>query len=182
MTPQEREEFKISILKDIKDLLSSALAPVNEKLHNINGKVEAISEKVEAMWKYNNMDTYREFPPIMYSQSPVELNELGKRILALYKCKEAVDNTKDFLLGEIDKAGCKSPLDVQVMSEKLIQYNFHTDPFLEVRNILYQNPALEGITVNPKMIFSIMGIYLRNLYLEKNPGLMKGIAELNIAK
>jgi hypothetical protein len=190
MTPQEKADFKKSIIDEIKQVF----APISQKINNINQKVEAINERVESinervdsiservdsMWKYSNMESYKEFPPVMYSASPINLNDFGKKILSSYHCKTSVDSISKILISEIDKASCKSPLDVQVMAEKIIQYNFHTDAFIKVRNTLYQNPMFENQPITPKILFTIMGIYLRNLYLNKNKDLLKGLPNLSL--
>lgn len=148
---------------------------MEEKIDKILNKLSILDElasKVDDLWKFNNMPAYREFPPILHSNSPITINSLGNTILVRYKGKENVDMMQDLLISEIEKRNFKSPLDVQHYSENLIVSNFHSDKFIEIKNLIYHNPTCENQPVSIKTMSLLMGLYLRDKYFEKHPELV----------
>ena len=102
--------------------------------------VKKIDEKVSDLWKFTNMDVYKEYPPFITSKSPIELNSVGKTILEKYLGKKYIDAKKDTLLPEINRMEFKSPLDIQNFSERLIFTKFNTNDFIEIKNLIFKNP------------------------------------------
>ena len=133
--------------------------------------VKGIDKKVSDLWKFTNMDVYKEFPPFITSKSPIELNSVGKSILTKYLGAKYIDEKKDTLISEIYKMNFKSPLDIQNFSEKLIFTKFNTPDFIKIKNLIYKNPIWENQSVNTKIMSLIMGLYLRDKYFNKYPEL-----------
>lgn len=104
-------------------------------------------------------------------QSPVKLSELGFKLLSEYRGKEYVDSNITSLLAALKERDLATALDVENQSITTILEFSETTGFSEIKNYLYFHPAY---TVrNTQYAFPlatlarIMGIYLRDIYLEQ---------------
>jgi hypothetical protein len=146
---------------------------MEDKIDEILKTVKLVESRVNDLWKFNNMDSYREFPPLLHSKSPVQLTTLGENILKQYKGQYYVDKLEADLIEEIDKRGFKSPLDVQEFCERIVMSKFNTDELLEIKNLIYHTPMHETHPVTVKSMSLVMGLYLRNKYFEKHPEMIE---------
>jgi hypothetical protein len=99
------------------------------KLEEFDSKLSILDEikkRIDEMWKYQNMDTYNEFPPVLYSKSPVKLSSAGQKILEDYFGKKYVEKFRDELIKEIESMKFVSPLDVQTFAQKIILTRFNS--------------------------------------------------------
>jgi len=111
--------------------------------------------------------------------SPIELNETGLKILDLVGGRKYVDDHKTKLIGLMELKGLESGLDVQTYAMVLILESFEDRGFLPVKNYIFQNPTYKItdtniISLDLPFITQVLGIYLRDKYFEKYPGLKKG--------
>ncbi len=146
---------------------------MEKKIDEILGIVKSLESKVSDLWKFNNMDSYHEFPPLLQSQSPIRLTPLGESILQTYQGAAHIDAVKENLISEIHKRDFKSPLDIQDFSEKIIISKFNSDEFVAIKNYIYNNPYHENQAVTIKTMSLVMGIYLRDKYFERHPEKLK---------
>lgn len=146
---------------------------ISEKLDVILTKVTSLESRINDLWKYNNMDTYKEFPPLLHSNSPVKLTSLGEKVLVEYKGDIKINENEIELISEIEKREFKSPLDVQEFSERIVMSKFNSDEFIDIKNKIYHNPNFEGQSVTIRTMAMVMGLYLRDKYLNKHKDLLE---------
>lgn len=107
--------------------------------------------------------------------SPIELNEIGEKILNEIGGKLYVDSSKDALILDMESKGFKSGLDVQDYARVLLLTKSVDDNFVNIKNFIFQNPIFKTeqgeLSLDLSLCIQIMGIYLRNKYFEKHPNL-----------
>lgn len=113
---------------------------------------------------------------VFISKSPIQLSEIGVEILTTSGGKDYVDMNADNLIAEMDKMGTKTALDAQLNAPMAISSRYNTDNFKHIKDYIFSNPFYRkgedvAIPLNLKIIADIMGVYLRDKYLEKNPHL-----------
>ncbi|MGH7240095.1 MAG: hypothetical protein ACREHG_08525 [Candidatus Saccharimonadales bacterium] len=117
---------------------------------------------------------------LFVSKSPVRLTNLGVKILVVIGGKDFIDKNLDELLREMDKIGIKTALDSQTSAPLVINVISNKDSFKNIKDYIFKNPYYtegpEGqgslsIPLDMNTIQNIMGIYLRDKYLEKHPHL-----------
>ena len=75
------------------------------------------------------------------------------------------------------KINPKTPYDVEEKAESTIQWSTDNDIFNSIKNYLYYGPEyieLSGVKIEVSIfqITHVMGLYLRDIYLEKHPDLI----------
>lgn len=144
---------------------------MEQKIDEILKKVTSMDARINDLWKYNNMDAYREFPPLLHSKSPVKLTSLGEKILKEYFGENKIESNEKELIEEIEKRNFKSPLDVQEFAERIIMAKFNSDEFIDIKNKIYFHPQFEGQSITIRTMSVVMGLYLRDKYLSKYPNM-----------
>lgn len=122
---------------------------------------------------------------IFEAKSPIELTELGVKILNEVGGKKYIDENANDLIAEIESRSPKSGLDVQTYSNAVLTYKTSEDGFTHIKNYVFQNPVYDlvvdgkqgkvSVSVDIGMVTQIMGIYLRNKYFEKYPEMKKDL-------
>jgi hypothetical protein len=117
---------------------------------------------------------------LFISKGPIQLSELGERILIAIGGREFIDNNLALLVKEMDIQGIKTALDAQTYAPIIISKISNQDSFNGIKNYAFKNPFYKeknssgeeiSIPLDMGTITNIMGIYLRDKYLEKHPSL-----------
>ncbi len=146
---------------------------LESKLDKVLSTLDDLSNKVNDMWEFNNMDINKEFWPLTKSNSPITINALGQSILDQYECKMIVEALRSELFAQLESQNFKSPYDLQEYCERVLYYQSRTDVFLPLKNKIYFDPIWEGQRIDLKKITTLMGLYLRDEYLKVHPELEK---------
>jgi hypothetical protein len=109
--------------------------------------------------------------------SPRLLTEPGKGLLNRSKGKECIDNNLAFFISKIDERNPPTPFDVEAIAHDVILKNTRESMFNDIKNYVYYAPekeTVEGVEVDISLplITFVMGIYLRDKYLDRHPELL----------
>lgn len=151
--------------------ITPQLITINNSLNTLNGSFNSLVVHLQAK------DGTGTFPTqIFISKSPIRLTELGLEILSSIGGKSFVDNNIDLLINKMNTAGIKTALDSQTMAPIIINEISSADSFNDIKNYIYRNPFYKttidqkevSVPLDMGMVSNIMGIYLRDKYLEKH--------------
>ena len=154
--------------------LGPQLKTIHSSLNTLNGSFNNLVVYLKAKHG-EDMDV-----SIFITNSPIKLSPLGYRILEEIGGKEFVDNNIELLINEMDLEGIKTALDSQTYSPIIITKMSSIDSFTKVKNYVYNNPFYKEkrtgsndivVSLDMGTITNIMGIYLRDKYLERHPEL-----------
>jgi len=162
----------------IDNIVMPKLNGMDNTLNTLSTTVTAFGTNLNGLIIYlkgkdGNMDT-----SLFRTQSPTQLTSLGEQILSEAGGKDFVDNNLEILLDEISKNNVKTALDVQTTAPMVISNISNDDKFTSIKDFLYKNPQYKVkpeeesvVSLDMNVITNIMGIYLRNKYLERHPEL-----------
>jgi len=112
---------------------------------------------------------------LFMSKSPIRLTPLGFEILNKIGGDKFVDDNKLILIERMNLRGINTALDSQIQAPAII-YEFHDDPsFKKIKDYIFNNPYYKGknadgedveVALNLDSISNIIGIYLRDVYLD----------------
>ncbi|TWJ01584.1 hypothetical protein JN11_01735 [Mucilaginibacter frigoritolerans] len=159
------------------DTIDSHIVP---KLATISTTLNSLSTNINSLVVYlkskdGGMDT-----SLFVSRSPVQLTQLGEDILKDTGGKDFVDNNLSMLLNEMQYQNIKTALDAQNFAPLVVSNISTNELFKPIKDYIFKNPQYKTkntngddvfITLDMNVITNVMGIYLRNKYLEVNPDL-----------
>lgn len=149
------------------------LVHINQSLTTLNGSFNSLVVYLKG--KDGKMDT-----SLFVSKSPIQLTELGERILVAIGGKVFIDNNAQDLIKEMDMQGIKTALDSQTFAPIVISQASNRASFNHIKDFTFKNPYYKekdkngneiSVPLDMGTITNIMGIYLRDKYLEKHPNL-----------
>jgi hypothetical protein len=174
------------VTKNIYDLVSKVKSTedkciaMDHQLSTITNTLNSLSTTVNGLVVYlkskdGGMDT-----SLFASRSPVQLTNLGNKILEDSGGKNFIDKNLSLLIKEIAKQNINTALDVQTLAPLVISNVSTSEIFNSIKDYIFKNPQYKSrnksnqdihIALDMNVITNIMGIYLRNKYLEKHPEL-----------
>jgi len=143
------------------------------RVNEAHNKCDAVDNRIDniVMPKLNGMDN-------TLNTLSTTVTAFGEQILSEAGGKDFVDNNLEILLDEISKNNVKTALDVQTTAPMVISNISNDDKFTSIKDFLYKNPQYKVkpeeesvVSLDMNVITNIMGIYLRNKYLERHPEL-----------
>ncbi len=150
------------------------------KLDSLTRSTTSISTSVKGLIVYlKSKDTTME-TSLFVVQSPMQMTDLGEKILTEIGGREFVDKQYNRLVPELKNKNIKSALDVQNLAPNIIENHVDDDSFTLIKNYLYNHPKFEvklsegktaSVNLDLTLAFTLMGIYFRNKYLADNPNL-----------
>lgn len=116
--------------------------------------------------------------------SPYIITQIGRKLLADSGGEKAVDDNIDFLFSEIDDTKPTTPYDVEDQAIKVIIKNIGHEMFRPIKQFIYYSPDTfnafdpetekeRTINVSLPSILHLMGIHLRDRYMEEHPEIEK---------
>lgn len=173
------------------DNLNSSVNNLKISFNTLKGSVSALNGSFNILkGSFNNLVVYLKSKDdkmdasLFLAQSPVELTELGKRVLAAIGGKIFIDNNLHDLLTGMDMQDIKTALDSQIYAPVVISQVSNRSSFNPIKDFAFENPYYKEKDSNGNdtalvrlamdTIANIMGIYLRDKYLEKHPYLKPG--------
>ncbi|MDP4252269.1 MAG: hypothetical protein Q8918_19395 [Bacteroidota bacterium] len=121
---------------------------------------------------------------LFLAQSLIELTELGERVLVAIGGKTFIDNNLQDLMNEMDMQDITTALDSQIYAPIVISQVSNRSSFNPIKDFAFENPYYKekdsdgndtaSVRLDMDTIVNIMGIYLRDKYLEKHPHLKPG--------
>ena len=108
--------------------------------------------------------------------SPFTLSDIGQKYLATTCGKECIDTNTEFFISELEKMQPQTAYDVEDYSERVLFRNTGSPMFKKIKDFVYLVPHLnidgEKVDVSLPDVISVMGIYLRDKYLNLHPELI----------
>ena len=115
---------------------------------------------------------------VLKKRSPLSMTPVGKTIFERMPTKKLVDDYREYLLREVEQEDPKTAFDVEDISFKIMLRHINHPMFNELKEYLYYSPEKVNIEdpetgngveveVNMSMAMRLMGVYLRDLYLEQ---------------
>jgi len=154
--------------------ITPQLSEINSSLNTLNGSFNSLIVYLKG--KDGNMET-----SLFVSRSPIQLTDLGKRILTKIGGEDFINRNIDELIKNMDEEGIKTALDSQTYAPIVISKIANHSSFNSIKDYAFKNPYYkefkeeqqQEITVPLDMgtISNIMGIYLRDQYLARRPEL-----------
>lgn len=149
-------------------------------ISNLDVKISQLLTKVDKITTHLLTNDKELDPRIFQANSPIELSELGQRILRDIGGKQYVDDNLSILIDYMEQRDFKSGLDVQNYTEVLLAEESDKEAFTPIKNYIFQNPVYKidedkTITLHLNLCINIISIYLRNKYFEKYPDLKKDL-------
>jgi len=147
----------------------------DEKISSIETTVTDTSHKVDGLGrKLTSIISYlgtrdSKAMAVINSGSPMELTDLGQDLLNASGGKEFVESHLDGLLQLIEKDSPKTGLDVENAAKGIIVDVSDNSDFRQIKNFIYNNPSYKDIDVSLATLATVIGIFLRDFYLEKHP-------------
>jgi hypothetical protein len=123
---------------------------------------------------------------LFITRSPTELSEEGNKILVDSGGKAWVDHNEEMLMKDVETYINKlhnlpTALDVQTMSPAIVKMRSNSQEFRTIKDYIYNNPFYKAsadaipdlnVPITLDSVANVIGLYLRNLYLEKHPELI----------
>jgi hypothetical protein len=118
----------------------------------------------------NSSANYKDFSQ---TYSPIQLNPLGQKLFEESKAKDFFDEKKPALLRllstELGKLKTITALDVQDYAYRVCISISDNDDFKDIKDFIFLHPIYEEKTLSVGTICMLIGIELRNAYLELHP-------------
>ncbi|HCC51480.1 MAG TPA: hypothetical protein DEQ30_04990 [Porphyromonadaceae bacterium] len=156
-------------LRDINtdlDLLQKAVTSTNELIVEIGRWISGRDKKM--------INTF------VRKNSPYVITGIGKQLLEESGGKKAMDDNIDFFMKELEIINPKTPYDVEDQSINTVFRNMGNEIFNPVKNFIYYSPdkmeridpdtgKTREIEISFPVLLNVMGIYLRDKYMERHP-------------
>lgn len=117
-------------------------------------------------------------PNIFMTRSPIQLTPFGWELLSAIGGKSYIDENIEALISEMDLQGVTTALDTQIISPVVITKVSANDNFKHIKDYVFNNPIFKSknpdgsdiiYPMDMGKVATIMGIYLRDKYLERHP-------------
>jgi hypothetical protein len=113
-------------------------------------------------------------PSLGAKKSPTTLTEAGWEFLRISGAQECVNNDLDFFISELDRMRPSLPYDVEEGARHVLLTNTGRETFNNIKDYIYYSPEtinINGVEVEVSLmsIIFVMGIYLRDKYLDAHP-------------
>ena len=162
--PCDRHEKQLDELRESNKIITSMHGLVVEISRWITKKDKSMIEKLIA------------------KGSPYIITNIGFQLLRKSGGKKIIDDNLDFFINEIESLDPKIPYDVEEFAINIIFKNTGSDKFNPIKNFIYYSPetvVMNDLETNEEMeirlsmpgLLNVMGIYLRDKYMDKHPEL-----------
>ena len=102
------------------------------------------------------------------SGSAIKINELGYELLKTSFAQKLLDENINSWIIELEKIGFTSPLEVEKGSYTLMLNKMDSPEFEKIQTFTYNNKSFKEMPLVYSDILFVMGLYLRDKYLEKH--------------
>ena len=116
-------------------------------------------------------------PVFMNKKSPYYLNPTGLALLEDCGGKKCIEENIDYFISKLESTTPETPYDVEERAMKVIMSSKGLPIFNPIKNYLYFKPDIvelggNKVEISIFAVASVMGIYLRDIYLEKHPEIL----------
>ena len=155
------------------------IADSSLKYNKINENVISTNEMVSEISKWVMKIDNGMIDALAKKASPLKMTAVGEELFEKSFSKKAIDGNLDFLIKELEKISPKTAFDVEDQAYSVLFKNMGHDLFNEVKNFIYYSPEIIEVTnpcdgnksqvkISLQTLIRLMGIYLRDKYLEKH--------------
>lgn len=146
----------------------------------LNKTVKSTNEMVTTISKWIMKLDNKMIDALAQKASPLKITPIGEILFEQSHAKRAVDENLEFLLSELDEYNPKTAFDVEDKAWSVLFRNIGHDMFTDIKQYIYYAPETikikdpitqkeEDVQLSIQSIIKLMGIYLRDKYLEKYP-------------
>lgn len=151
----------------------------NANFDNMNQIVLSTNEMVSEISKWVMKMDNGMIDTLAKKASPLKMTPIGEVLFEKSLSKKAIDENIDFLIKELEGIAPKTAFDVEDQAYSVLFKNIGHDLFNEVKNFIYYSPETielidpsdgekEQIKISLQTLIRLMGIYLRDKYLERH--------------
>lgn len=155
------------------DELEKGVVNIEDKQQKYEQNIEKILRRIDALERFlikNGGADYNEFTQM---NSPRQLNPKGRKLYAESGAQAFFLEKKDVLLrmlsSAMDKVKVKTALDAEMLAIRICYDVSVNEDFKPIKDFIYTHPVFEGSSISIDTIALLMGLELRNLYLEAHP-------------
>lgn len=177
--------FKLGKTAKTIENIEQSIKDINNRIDNVEQKLTKRVENLPCTIHHDDLIKIKsvvieKFPKsstlFAMKASPKKLNPLGEKIFAEIDGEMFINANKKILFNYIDEAKPMTALDVEELSVAACKSLTQTSAFNDLKNYVYNRPILEvaGKTheVSIDDICFILGLRIRDFYLEEHPGLI----------
>ena len=156
-------------------IIERSLIKNKEEHTGILEMTSEILQRIDLIERFLIKNGGAEYNTFAQTYSPIQLNPLGRKLFEESKAKDFFDEKKEALLkllsSELRKLKTKTvtALDVQDYAYRLCIAISDNNDFKHIKDFIFIHPVYEKKTVSVGTICMLMGIELRNAYLELHP-------------
>lgn len=178
---------RVDVLTIRVDNLTKRVDVLTIRVDDLTRRFDSLTIRLDGLTdRFNNLviflkEKFTDMDISMYlSKSPIQLSETGLRMLERIGGKEYVDSYEVILIAALNNFNPKTALDVQMYAPDVIFKMAESASFNTIKDFLYNNPYYketnpEGQEIKIRLSLvtatELMGIYLRDKYLNKYPEL-----------
>lgn len=159
---------------------NSDIIESNTRYSEINKTVISTNDMVSEISKWIMKFDNGMIDSLARKASPLKMTPLGRTLFEKSLSKKTIDENIDFLIRELEKISPKTAFDVEEESYSVLFKNIGHEMFNEVKNFIYYSPETielvnpsnnekENVKISLQTLIKLMGIYLRDIYLNKYP-------------
>jgi len=147
--------------------------PCNTHDRRLNDYGESISDM--SVWIMKRDKAM--IPVFINKKSPYYLNSTGLALLEDCGGKKCIDENINYFLSELESTNPETPYDVEERAIKTVMRSKGLPFFNPIKNYLYFKPDVvelggNEVEISIFAVASVMGIYLRDIYLKKHPEIL----------
>jgi hypothetical protein len=153
---------------------------IASSIDTLNDTISSTNDIVIEMSKWISKKDTKMVDVLIRKNSPYVITGVGYKLLKDSGGEKVVDNNLEFFFNEVDKMNPKTPYEVEDQSINSMIKNIGNVIFNPIKQFVYYSPeeikivdpdTQKDVTIgiSTPSILNIMGIYLRDKYMEKHP-------------
>jgi hypothetical protein len=168
-------------------LIAPQISTINQSVSVLSKSVSILTQSLYTLTSsFNGFVIHLQTKGITFdaqlfiTQSPIRLTMMALELLKKIEGDKYIDENLKELMQAMDKHLVKTALDAQSIAPLVISGCSRHDNFNDIKNFIFNNPIYrttnsEGVSIelylNISVVAQIMGVYLRDKYLELHPEL-----------
>ena len=164
---------------------------IASSIDTLNDTISSTNDMVIEMSKWISKKDTKMVDVLIRKNSPYVITGVGYKLLKDSGGEKVVDDNLEFFFNEVDKMNPKTPYEVEDQSINSMIKNIGNVIFNPIKQFVYYSPeeikivdpdTQKDVTIgiSTPSILNIMGIYLRDKYMEKHPEIEQLPEDVNI--
>lgn len=162
------------------DKMDQRMDKMDQRMDKMDQKLDAIIIAVNGISRFLS-GSQDKFPDINFTNSPLQLSNIGTSILEDIGGKKYIDDNCIELIHLLEEKSPKTGFDVDEQSTILLTQMTLDARFNPIKNYIFHNPVYRKGTfecnLHMLIVIQIMGLYLRNRYFQRYPELNEDLSK-----